>query len=161
MAQLFGVTNYKNIFDKIETWGWFYQHGYVQLLIAQIPKAEKDSQAISVFLNLWDHQEKMLLIRCGWNRDQIASKCCMKASLPVQRFPCVEYLRIGAKRFSGKIIDSVKLLLDEVQYHLSTFDLIWTFILTNPLYKYVFTQCYNFFFQKASKGLQGSYNWLH
>jgi len=31
------------------TWGQFHQHAYKQLLRAKIPKAQKDSQVISVF----------------------------------------------------------------------------------------------------------------
>jgi len=34
----------------------FHQHVYVQLLLAKIPKAQKDSQVINVFLSFWDRQ---------------------------------------------------------------------------------------------------------
>jgi len=34
--------------------GKFHQHVYAQLLLTQIPKAQKDSQVISVFFCFWD-----------------------------------------------------------------------------------------------------------
>jgi len=40
--------------------GLFHLHVYSQLLRAQIPKAKKDSQVISVFLRFWDLCAKRL-----------------------------------------------------------------------------------------------------
>jgi len=42
----------------VETCGQFYQHAYAQLLQAKIPKAQKDSHVISVFLCFWDQCTK-------------------------------------------------------------------------------------------------------
>jgi hypothetical protein len=39
---------------KRDNRGHFYQHVYTQLLCMQIPKAQIDSQVISVFLHFWD-----------------------------------------------------------------------------------------------------------
>jgi len=44
----------KSNVGEIDTWGRFHQHVYAKLLHAKIPKAQKDSQVISVFLHLWD-----------------------------------------------------------------------------------------------------------
>jgi len=44
--------------------GQFHKPFYKQLLLAQIPKAQKDSQVISVFLHFWDlHMLKLLAKR--------------------------------------------------------------------------------------------------
>jgi len=37
-----------------EAWGQFHQHFTKNLLSAQIPKVQKGSQIISVFLHFWD-----------------------------------------------------------------------------------------------------------
>ncbi len=43
---------------KYKTWGWLHQHVYWLLLLVQIPKAQKDSQVISVFctFGIWVHK---------------------------------------------------------------------------------------------------------
>jgi len=48
----------------IHTWSQFHQNVYVQLLHVQIPKAQKDSQVISVFLHFWNLHAQKLLIKC-------------------------------------------------------------------------------------------------
>jgi len=40
---------------------------YKQLLGKKIPKVQKDSQVISVFLCIWNLQEKKLLVKRWWN----------------------------------------------------------------------------------------------
>jgi len=54
------------IYDRLyyETLGRFHQHVYVQLLRLQIPKAQKDSQVISVFLHILDLFEKKFCVKC-------------------------------------------------------------------------------------------------
>jgi len=50
------------LFPPPVTWSLFYQHVYKKLLQAQIPKAQKDSQVIIVFLPFWEMREQKLLI---------------------------------------------------------------------------------------------------
>jgi len=49
--------------DEIDHRGEFQQHVYAKLLHSQIPKAQKDSQVINVFLCFWDLYPKKLLIK--------------------------------------------------------------------------------------------------
>jgi hypothetical protein len=54
--------------------GWFHQHIYVQILLEQIPKAQKDSQVNSVSLSFGIFVQKKLLLKCWWNRPQVSLK---------------------------------------------------------------------------------------
>ncbi len=50
---------------------------YTQLLHAQIPKAQKDSQVISVFLQFWDlHTKKLLMNQALMKLTQHLRKSC-------------------------------------------------------------------------------------
>jgi len=48
------IDQFENFKLILKTNGWFHQHAYSKLLCAQIPKVQKDSQVISVFLRFWD-----------------------------------------------------------------------------------------------------------
>jgi len=52
--------------------GRFHQHFYLKVLGVQIPKAEKDSREISVFLPFWDLCTQKLLLKCLWNWLQVS-----------------------------------------------------------------------------------------
>jgi len=60
--QLIKASKQKIIPQKI--WVQFHQHVDVQLLRVQIPRAQKDSQVVSVFLRFWDLQAQKLLMEC-------------------------------------------------------------------------------------------------
>jgi hypothetical protein len=44
--------------------GPFHQHVYEKAFSMQIPKAQKDSEVVSVFLRLWDLQAEELCVKC-------------------------------------------------------------------------------------------------
>jgi len=52
--------------------GRFHQHVYIAALLAQIPKAPKDSQVIGVFLHFFDLRAQKLLEKCWWNRPRLS-----------------------------------------------------------------------------------------
>ncbi len=43
-----------HILATLHPCGQFHQHVYAKFLHVQIPKAQKDSQVITVFLHFWD-----------------------------------------------------------------------------------------------------------
>ncbi len=47
----------------IAIWGQFCQYVYDQFLLAQIPKVQKESQVISVFLHFWDLRVQKMLVK--------------------------------------------------------------------------------------------------
>ncbi len=57
-----------NHVDEIDPWDWFHQHVYMQLLLSQIPQMQKDSQVISVVLQLWDLSGQKQLVKRWWNQ---------------------------------------------------------------------------------------------
>jgi len=53
--------------DKTNSWGWFHQYVYDQLLHVQTPEVQKDSQDVSVSLHFWDLWMQNLHVKYWWN----------------------------------------------------------------------------------------------
>ncbi len=63
----FLVKHERHALKTSDNYGLISTTFYKQLFPAKIPKAQKDGQAVSVFLRFWNQRTYKLLVKCWWN----------------------------------------------------------------------------------------------